>query len=255
MNKIERKTDDKSDDFVFGIRAVIEAIRFGKNIDKVLIKRGLKGELFKELMVVLNEDNIPFQYVPEEKLDRVTRKNHQGVIAFMSPVAFYPLEDTIAGIFEKGENPFILALDEVSDVRNFGAIVRTAECAGVHAIIIPEKGSARIGSDAVKTSAGALHKMPVCRVPSMKKALQYLQQSGIVLFGATEKATDNYYKSDFNKPICIIMGAEDTGLSPEIIKFCDNLIKIPILGEIQSLNVSVAASILVYDAVRQRLNE
>jgi len=252
---MEKKQEDKADDFVFGIRAVIEAIRFGKDIDKVLINRGLKGELFKELLTLMNEDAVPYQYVPEEKLDRVTRKNHQGVIALMSPVTFHQLEDTIAAIFEKGENPFILALDEVSDVRNFGAIVRTAECAGVHAIVIPEKGSARIGSDAVKTSAGALHKMPVCRVPSFKKAMQYLQQSGIVLFGATEKATENYYKSDFNKPICIIMGSEDTGLSPEIMKFCDNLIKIPILGQIQSLNVSVAASILVYDAVRQRLNE
>jgi 23S rRNA (guanosine2251-2'-O)-methyltransferase len=251
---MENKHENKGDDFVFGIRAVIEAIRFGKDIDKVLIKRGLKGDLFKELLGVLNEDNIPFQYVPEEKLNRVTRKNHQGVIALMSPVSFYPLEDTITGIFEKGENPFILALDSISDVRNFGAIVRTAECAGVHAIIIPDKGSARIGSDAVKTSAGALHKMPVCRVASFKKAMEYLQQSGIVLFGATEKATENYYQSNFSDPCCIIMGSEDTGLSPEILRFCDNLIKIPILGEIQSLNVSVAASVLIYDVVRQRFN-
>lgn len=252
---MENKHEDKGDDFVFGIRAVIEAIRFGKDIDKVLIKRGLKGDLFKELLSVVNEDKIPFQYVPEEKLNRVTRKNHQGVIALMSPVSFYPLEDTITSIFEKGENPFILALDSISDVRNFGAIVRTAECAGVHAIIIPDKGSARIGSDAIKTSAGALHKMPVCRVASFKKAMEYLQQSGIVLFGATEKATENYYSSNFSNPSCIIMGSEDTGLSPEILRFCDNLIKIPILGEIQSLNVSVAASVLIYDVVRQRFNQ
>lgn len=252
---MEKKHEDKGDDFVFGIRAVIEAIRFGKDIDKVLIKRGLKGDLFKELYSAVTEDGIPFQYVPEEKLNRVTRKNHQGVIALMSPVSFYPLEDTITAIFEKGENPFILALDGISDVRNFGAIVRSAECAGVHAIIVPDKGSARIGSDAIKTSAGALHKMPVCRVANFKKAMEYLQQSGIVLFGATEKATDNYYASNFSNPSCIIMGSEDTGLSPEIIRICDNLIKIPILGAIQSLNVSVAASVLMYDVVRQRFNQ
>lgn len=251
---MNNKQNHKTDDFIFGIRTVIEAINFGKDIDKVLIKRGLKGELFRELLAELNENSVPFQYVPEEKLNRVSRKNHQGVIALMSPVTFYSLEDTVADIFEKGENPFILALDGVSDVRNFGAIVRSAECAGVHAILIPEKGSARIGSDAVKTSAGALHKMPVCRVSNFKKSMEYLQLSGITLFGATEKATDNYYNSDFNKPTCIIMGAEDTGLSNEIIKFCDNLIKIPILGEIESLNVSVAASVLIYEAVRQRLN-
>ncbi len=251
---MDKQHNNKNNDLVFGIRAVIEAIRFGKDIDKVLIKRGLKGELFKELLSTINQNSIAFQYVPEEKLNRVSRKNHQGVIALMSPITFYQLDNVIADIFEKGEDPFILTLDGVSDVRNFGAIVRTAECAGVHAIVIPDKGSARIGSDAVKTSAGALHKMPVCRVGNIKKAMEYLQQSGIVLYGATEKATENYYKSDFNKPICIIMGAEDSGLSPDILRFCDNLIKIPILGQIESLNVSVAASILIYDVVRQRLN-
>ena len=247
------KDDKKDEDSIFGIRSVIEAIRFGKDIDKVLVKRGLRGDLFKELQTEMNSNNIPIQYVPEEKLNRITRKNHQGVIALMSPITFYDLENIVADIYEKGESPFILALDEVTDVRNFGAIVRTAECAGVHAIIIPEKGSARIGGDAIKTSAGALHKMPICRVHDLKKGLEYLQLSGITLFGATEKATDNYYQNDFNKPVCIVMGAEDEGLSPSIIRLCEHLVKIPILGKIQSLNVSVAASILVYDVVRQRL--
>ena len=251
---MHNSNETKSEDFIFGIRSVIEAIKFGKDIDKVLVKRGLRGELFKELQSEMNQNDIPIQYVPEEKLNRVTRKNHQGVVALMSPITFYNLENIIADIFEKGENPFILALDEVTDVRNFGAIVRSAECAGVHAIIIPEKGSARIGADAIKTSAGALHKMPICRVSDLKKGLEYLQLSGITLFGATEKAKDNYYENDFNKPVCIIMGAEDQGLSPTIIRLCEHLIKIPILGKIQSLNVSVAASILVYDVVRQRLH-
>lgn len=251
MNKHNRKD---SEDFIFGMRAIIEAIRFGKDVDKVMIKRGLKGDLFKELQLVIKETNIPFQYVPEEKLNRITRKNHQGAIALMSPVTFYNLEDMVAQIFENGETPFILALDGVSDVRNFGAIVRTAECAGVHAIVIPEKGSARIGSDAVKTSAGALHKLPVCRVPNFKNAMEYLQQSGLALYGASEKAKNNYYQSNFNVPLCIIMGSEDTGISDDVLRFCENLVKIPILGDIQSLNVSVAASVLIYDVVRQRLN-
>jgi len=242
---------DKND-LIFGIRAVIEAIRFGKDIDRVLIKRGLKGELFRELITEIKENSISFQYVPEEKLNRVSHKNHQGVIAFISPVTFHKIEDVIANVFEKGEIPFILALDGVTDVRNFGAIVRTAECAGVHAIVIPEKGSVRIGADAVKTSAGALHKLPVCKVANLKQGLEYIQQSGVTLFGATEKTSENYYSHDFNKPVCIVMGAEDTGLSNDVIRLCDYLIKIPILGEIQSLNVSVAASVLIYDVVRQR---
>jgi len=246
--------NNQSKDFIFGIRSVIEAINFGKDIDKILVKRGLRGELFKELQDVLKEHSIFVQYVPEEKLNRITRKNHQGVVALMSPITFYNMEDVIADVFERGETPFIIALDEVTDVRNFGAIVRTAECAGVHSIIIPDKGSARIGSDAVKTSAGALHKVPICKVEDLKKSLEYLQLSGVAVFGATEKATDNYYESDFNKPVCIVMGAEDNGLSDNIIRMCESLIKIPILGDIQSLNVSVAASVLMYDVVRQRIS-
>jgi 23S rRNA (guanosine2251-2'-O)-methyltransferase len=249
-----KQNKQSNDDLIFGIRAVIEAVNASKDIDKVLIKRGLKGDLFKELMDVLQEANIPFQYVPEEKLNRVTGKNHQGVIAQISPITFSDMEEVIASIFEQGEIPFLLALDEVSDVRNFGAIVRSAECAGVHALVIPEKGSARIGSDAVKTSAGALFKVPICRVPSLKKALQYMQQSGISVCGATEKATDYYYTGDFSLPVCVVMGSEDTGLRPDVLRICDSLLKIPILGSIQSLNVSVAASVLLYEVVRQRMN-
>jgi len=247
------KTEKNNDDVIFGIRTVIEAIRSGKDIDKVLIKRMLKGDLIKELYTELQQNNIPFQEVPEEKLNRVSQKNHQGVIAFISPITFSILEEVIARIFENGQEPLLLAIDEVTDVRNFGAIVRTAECAGVNAIIIPEKGSARIGPDAVKTSAGALYRIPICRVSSLKKALQYMQQSGIAVSGATEKASDTYFNQNFKQPVCIVMGAEDTGLSNDVIRVCDTLIKIPVLGEIQSLNVSVAASVLLYEAVRQRM--
>lgn len=248
----EDKNMDNGNDFIFGIRAVIEAINAGKQIDKVLVKRMLKGELVKELMDLLKSDDIPYQMVPEEKLTRITRKNHQGVIALMAPIDFTPLEQLVASVYEQGADPFFIMLDGVSDVRNFGAIVRTADCAGANGIIIPEKGAARIGGDAVKTSAGALFKVPVCKIKNFKDTISYLQECGIKVYGATEKASQVYYQQTYPGPVCIVMGAEDTGLSPDAVRSCDELIKIPILGEIQSLNVSVAASILMYEVVRQR---
>lgn len=249
---MQNKREHNNEDFIFGIRAVIEAIRAGKDVDKVLIKRGLSGDLIKELYTELQNHQIPYQMVPDEKLSRVSQKNHQGVIALVSPISFSVFEEEVARLFESAKEPFILALDEITDVRNFGAIVRSAECAGVDVIVIPEKGSARIGSDAVKTSAGALYKLPICRVTSLKKALQYAQQSGIKVFGATEKTSEVYYRQNLTGPICLVMGSEDIGLSVEVIRTCDHLIKIPILGQIESLNVSAAASVLLYEVVRQR---
>lgn len=252
---MEQRNRKNADDFIFGIRAVIEAVNSGKQIDKVMIKRGLKGELAKELFDVLKADNIFYQMVPEEKLNRFTRKNHQGVIALISPIAFYELEELVTLTFEKGETPFLVMLDGVSDVRNFGALVRSAECSGVHGIIIPEKGSARIGGDAVKTSAGALFKVPVCKTASIKKAIQYMQNSGIKVFGASEKTETTYFNKGYIDPVCIVMGAEDVGISDDALRTCDELVKIPILGQIESLNVSVAASVLMYEVVRQRINQ
>ncbi|HAM97975.1 MAG TPA: 23S rRNA (guanosine(2251)-2'-O)-methyltransferase RlmB [Marinilabiliales bacterium] len=249
---MQNKREHSNEDFIFGIRAVIEAIRAGKDVDKVLIKRGLSGDLIKELYTEMQTHQVPYQIVPDEKLNRVSQKNHQGVIALVSPISFSVFEEEVARLFEAAKEPFILALDEITDVRNFGAIVRSAECAGVDVIVIPEKGSARIGSDAVKTSAGALYKLPVCRVTSLKKALQYAQQSGIKVFGATEKTSEVYYRQNLTGPICLVMGSEDIGLSVEVIRTCDHLIKIPILGQIESLNVSAAASVLLYEVVRQR---
>ncbi len=241
-------------DFIFGIRAVIEAIKAGKQIDKLMIKAGLKGELFFELIKLTKDLQIPFQYVPNERINRVTMKNHQGVLAFISPIEFQNIENILPSIFEAGKTPLIVILDKVTDVRNFGAITRTAECANVDAIIIPEKGSAQISGDAVKTSAGALLKIPVCRVKNLSETIKYLQQSGIQLVAATEKASDFYYKVDFLIPTAILLGAEDRGVDMEYLKVADQMVKIPILGEIESLNVSVAASILMYEAVKQRLN-
>ncbi|MEA2107561.1 MAG: 23S rRNA (guanosine(2251)-2'-O)-methyltransferase RlmB [Bacteroidota bacterium] len=240
-------------DFIFGIRPVIEAINSGKNIDKLMIRKGLKGELYYELMTLVKQFEIPIQIVPNERINRVTPKNHQGVLAFISPIEFQNIEQILPTLYEKGKVPFIVMLDKVTDVRNFGAISRTAECAGVDAVIIPDKGSARISADAVKTSAGALHNVPVCRVKSLTKTIRFLQDSGVQIIAATEKASDYYYQVDFTMPTAILMGAEDRGVAIEYLKICDKMVKIPVLGEIESLNVSVAASILIYEAVKQRL--
>lgn len=244
-----------SDDFIFGIRAVIEAIDSGKDIDKILIKKGLGGDLFKELFEKIRANELPFQYVPLEKINRITRKNHQGVLAFVSPVTFYDIENFLPSIFEAGYNPLILVLDQVTDVRNFGAIVRTAECAGVHAVLIPERGAARINADAVKTSAGALHTVPICRTKDLKKSIQFLQESGLKIVAATEKSDHNYTQTDLTGPTAIVMGSEEKGIEKQILNQANARVQIPILGKIESLNVSVAAGLLVYEVVRQRLNQ
>ncbi|HOO83130.1 MAG TPA: 23S rRNA (guanosine(2251)-2'-O)-methyltransferase RlmB [Prolixibacteraceae bacterium] len=238
--------------FIFGIRAVIEAINSGKTIDKLLVKKGLQGELYKELAELIKEHSINVQSVPEPKLNRITRKNHQGVVAFLSPVPFYDLDEIIARTYENGDSPFFVYLDQVSDVRNFGAIVRSAECAGVHAIIVPEKGSAQINADAVKTSAGALHVVPVCKVKSGHLTLKKLQENGIKIFAATEKANQLYHQCDYTVPCTIVSGAEDTGISTELLKTADELIKIPVKGKIESLNVSVATGVVMFEVVKQR---
>lgn len=240
------------DDFIFGTRAIIEAVKNKKQIDKVLIKKGLDNDLFHQLFSLIKANNIPFQFVPVEKINRVTRKNHQGVVAFVSAVDFADIETVLPGVFESGEDPFILILDHITDVRNFGAIVRTAECAGVHAVVIPEKGMARIGADAVKTSAGALHLVPVCKVADLEKTMKFLKDSGIKIVAATEKATTIYTKSKMNSPIAIVMGAEDKGISASVLTLTDERLQIPVHGEIESLNVSVAAALVMYEAVRQR---
>lgn len=252
LPKLNKMKDSK--DYIFGIRAVIEAIKSGKTIDKLMIRSGLKGDLFYELMTIIKEMQIPFQYVPNERINRITMKNHQGVLAFISPIEFQNIENILPSLYEQGKTPLFIILDKVTDVRNFGAITRTAECANVDAIIIPEKGSAKISGDAVKTSAGALHKIPVCRVKSLSKTIKYLQESGIQIVAATEKASELYYNTDFSMPTAILMGAEDKGVDMEYLRVADKMIKIPILGEIESLNVSVAASILIYEAVKQRIN-
>lgn len=242
----------KEKEMIFGLRSVIEAVEAGKDVDRVLVKRELQGELFRELQDVLTMHEIPMQKVPLERIDRFTRKNHQGVLAFMSAVTYQKIEDIVPMLYEEGKNPFIVVLDGITDVRNFGAIARTCEVAGVDAIVIPARGSVRVNADAIKTSAGALHTIPVCRELSIKDAVQFLRNSGIKVVAATEKAAENYTSSTYVDPVAILMGAEDVGISPELLKISDDLVRLPIFGTIQSLNVSVAAGVMLYEVVRQR---
>ena len=245
---------DKSQ-VVFGIRAVIEAIESGKQVDKVLMKKDLGGELARELLSVTREYNVPVQRVPVERINKVTRKNHQGVIAFMAAVDYYHVDDIVPALYDEGINPLVVVLDGVTDVRNFGAIARTCECAGVNCIVIPERNSVSVSADAVKTSAGALNYLPVCRERNLVKAVQYLRDSGFKVMGASEKTDLNYTKADFTGPVAIVLGAEDTGISTDVLKLCDTLVAIPEFGQINSLNVSVAGGIMIYEVVRQRLND
>lgn len=238
--------------FIYGTRAVIEAVNSDKQIEKVMIVRSDDNPLQKELTALLKQHRIYYQFVPFQKLNKITRKNHQGVIAFISPVSFYDIEEIVTQIYEEGKTPFILALDGVTDVRNFGAVVRTAECAGVNAVLVPEKGSASINADAVKTSAGALYKVPICKTRSLRETIRKLKDNGLQIISGSEKAEKNYYQTDFSKPTLIVVGSEEKGISNAIVSLSDEFVKIPLLGEINSLNVSVAASILMYETVRQR---
>jgi 23S rRNA (guanosine2251-2'-O)-methyltransferase len=242
----------KESDCIYGLRAVIEAVRAGKKIDRLLIKQGLQGALYHELMIEVRNHNIAYQIVPLERIELVTRRNHQGVLAWLSLIEFQSITNLLPMIFEKGEDPLIIALDGVSDVRNFGAIVRSAECLGAHAVIIPEKGSARITADAIKTSAGALHSFPVCREKSIVRSIEYLKESGLKVIAAGEKSSSDISEADLKGPSVLIMGSEDKGISRELISLADQLVMIPMKGEIGSLNVSVAAGILLYEISRQR---
>lgn len=248
-------SDDKGkSNFIFGIRPTIEAIKAGKEIDKVLLQNGISSQLIRELSAALKEYKIPFQYVPQEKLNRLSRQNHQGVIAYLSSVEYADITNIIPSVFEKGQTPLVLILDRITDVRNFGAISRTAECAGVHAIVIPSRGAAQINADAVKTSAGALHKIPVCRSENLKSTIDFLKESGLEIISCTEKAKQYHYQISFASPCAIIMGSEENGISGEYLQRSDKQVKIPMLGEIGSLNVSVAAGIILFEAVKQRIS-
>lgn len=242
----------KQEQFIFGIHAIREALEAGKEIDRVIVRRGAGSDLLKQLLGDLHRLEIPVQQVPVERLHRVTRKNHQGVIAWLSHVTYVDIASVLPSVFERGEEPLVLVLDGVSDVRNFGAIARSAECAGVHAIVIPAAGSAAINADAIKTSAGALHRIPVCRQRDLSETLRFLRESGLKLLAATEKAETTLYKADVTGPVAVIMGSEERGVSNLLLKEADQWLSIPMKGSISSLNVSVAAGIMLFEVIRQR---
>ncbi len=242
------------DNLVIGIRPIMEAIQAGREVERVLIKTGLEGDLFRALLELLQKQHIPYQFVPIEKLNSLTPATHQGVAAFISLIPYTPIEEVLEKTTGSAGMPLFLLLDGVTDVRNFGAIARSAECAGVQALIVPAKGAAPINADALKTSAGALNRIPVCRVPNLRTAAYLLKDNNIQIIAATEKASKSLYQCDLNKPTAIIMGAEDTGISEGLLKLSDEQVKIPLQGDIQSLNVSAAAAVILFEAVRQRKN-
>ncbi len=237
---------------VFGARAVMEAIKSGRQIEKIYVQAGLNNDLIKELIHTAKQYKAPYTFIPQEKLNRLSGKNHQGVVCVLSAVEYASLENIIDKAFSEGRDPFFLIVDRVTDVRNFGALARTAECASLDGIILADKGNAPITGDAMKTSAGALSHLAVCRVEDMRKTMQFLKQSGIQIVACTEKASEDLYSMDLKTPLALIMGSEEDGISPELLKQADRLAKIPITGKIESLNVSVAAGIAIYEAVRQR---
>ncbi len=243
----------EEDNLIFGTRAVIEAVEAGKDIEKIFVQKGLSNELYHQLRNALKGQTVPIQIVPPEKLKRITEKNHQGVVAYLTEINYYNTEELLANVFEKGKIPLVLILDRVTDVRNFGAIARGAECAGVDFIIIPSRGAAQITGDAIKTSAGALHRIKVCREDNLKNTLEYLKESGLQIVSCHEKTENLIYDADFTKPSAIIMGSEENGISNEYLKRSDMQVKIPMAGKIASLNVSVASGIVLFEAVKQRL--
>ena len=244
----------QEESIIYGMRPVLEAMQSGKTIDKILLQKGLSGPLFKNLFIQVRERKIPFQYVPAERLNKYTRGNHQGVVAMMSAIEYDDIYEIVPWLFEQGKVPFLLILDKITDVRNIGAIARSAECAGVDAIILPLKGAAQLNEDAVKSSAGALHKVPVCRHSNLVEVIDYLQSSGIEVVGVTEKAEKTYYEKDFTQPLCLIMGNEYEGLAWDYLRKCNASVRIPMVGTIRSLNVSVATGILLFEVEKQRMN-
>ncbi|WP_082685250.1 23S rRNA (guanosine(2251)-2'-O)-methyltransferase RlmB [Hymenobacter sedentarius] len=251
-----RPAADRSIDMLFGLRPILEALSAGRTLEKIFLLRGTKNSLVADISAAARAAGIPVQLVPSEKLDGLTRKNHQGAVAFVSPIDYAPLDSIVSGLFEEGKVPFLLLLDRITDVRNFGAIARTAECLGVQAIVVPGRGAAQINGDALKTSAGALNILPVCRENNLQETIKYLQQSGVTVVACTEKADEAVGSAevDFTGPVAVLMGSEEDGISPELLRLADVKLKVPMAGQIQSLNVSVAAGIMLFEVARQRVN-
>ncbi len=243
---------NKKQNLIYGIRVVVEALKSGQHLERIFIQKSLKGDLIKELMYEIHQSKTPISKVPVERINRFTKKNHQGVVALISPIQYTNLEHLVPQLYEQGNVPLLLLLDEITDVRNFGAIARTAECMGVHGIVIPTRGGAQVNEDAIKTSAGALNYIPVCREKSLLEVVDFLKDSGVSIVSCTEKSTDVIQQMDFASPTAIIMGSEENGISEELISRSDQACKISLSGKIESLNVSVAAGMILYEVNRQR---
>ena len=234
---------------------VLEALHAEREIEKIIVSTSLRGQYVGEVRSLCEKKQVPLQYVPNEWFNKIPRVNHQGIIGYLSVIEYQPIEQILPMVYDRGETPFLLILDRVTDVRNFGAIARTATCAGVHAIIVPSRGHALINSDAVKTSAGALNIIPICREENLKNTITFLKNSGLQIVAATEKAKNDYTAVETTGPIALIMGSEEDGISPAYLEMCDTMVRIPLYGEISSLNVSVATGIILYEMVRQRQNK
>lgn len=240
-------------DFIFGTHPIIEAMRNGNEMEKILIAQGTRSPQISEIIGLAKELQYPVQFVPVEKLNRVTRKNHQGVLAFVSPVSYQLIEQVIPMIYDEGRTPFILILDRITDVRNFGAICRSAEASGVDAVVVPSRGAAMVNADAMKTSAGALSKINLCRVDNIKITIDFLKESGLKIAAVSEKTELNAWENDLTGPIALILGSEEDGISEAYLKKVDIHVKFPMVGTVESLNVSVAAGIACFEILRQRL--
>jgi 23S rRNA (guanosine2251-2'-O)-methyltransferase len=247
-----KKMTDQQQEVIYGLHPVLEAVTAGKEIEKILMLKGMRHEKLAELMPLLKSRSIPYQFVPHEKLNRVTRKNHQGIIAFVSPVTFHRIDQLLPAIYEAGRMPFVVVMDRITDVRNFGAVLRSAEGAGVDAVLIPARNTAQLNAGTVKSSAGAIFKVPLCRSENLKDTLDFLKESGLQIVAATEKTDKAYYNCDMKGPVAVILGSEDEGISPEYLKKADVMAAIPMQGEVGSLNVSVAAGIILFEVARQR---
>ncbi len=238
--------------YIYGLHSVLEALEAGRDVDKIFLRGSLTGQAVDKLLKMARAQVIPVARVPLAKLDRITSRNHQGVIAVLSSVSYSRVHQVLPMLFEQGRTPFLVVLDGITDVRNFGAIARTCECAGVDAIVLPERGSVTVGADAMQASAGALNHIEVCREPNLLEALQFIADSGVKIVGTSDHNPVRYTAVDYTGPVALVLGSEHTGISAEVMNLCDHHVMIPEYGHINSLNVSVATGVMVYEVVRQR---